>query len=242
MTYEEIIYSIQDLSKNISDDAQINEDHILFIINQIRASLLYQKYKSIKLEVPDSNYQIIDMELIQQVDDCNKSISVCSNKSILTSVSVLPTLMEIGNTSVTPVNYYEGTNISLVSKERMRFVGNNSILRNIIYVSIHPDGKLYFKSSNPQFVYLKKVKVTGVFEDAIAASKLECDINCDLMTKRFPLEEALISILIDTAVKVVTGALYKPADGINDATDNLSDLVTFIRRNVKSALQQQIEG
>jgi len=174
----------------------------------------------------------------QDINACNKSVSLCSNKNILQSVEKIPRLLGIGNTNITPINYYEGTNISLVSKERMRFVGSNPILKNIIYVSIHPDGRLYFKSSNPQFMYLKKIRVAGVFEDSIAASELVCDENCEIYDRIFPLEEQLISTLIDTAVKVVTGSLFKPADIQNNANDDLSNLAAFIRNNVKSALQQ----
>lgn len=242
MTYEEIIFEIQDLCKNISDDASINEDHILVIINQIRASLLQQKYKSIKKEVSHSNYQTVLIELTtSNNNDCFKSSSSCNTVNLIVSTDVIPKLLNIGNDEVTPVDYYQNSMFAYVSPEQMRFAGYNPALKNVIYASKGPDGRLYLKSANPQILHLKKVRLTGVFEDALKASELDCNADCDLFKREFPLEEDLISILVDTAVKIVTGSIYKPADIQNDANDNLSDLAAFIRKNVKSALQKQIE-
>ena len=55
---------------------------------------------------------------------------------------------------------------AFVSKERFKYVGHNKYLRNIIYCTLGPDNHIYFNSANPQFKYLKKARVTGIFEDA----------------------------------------------------------------------------
>ena len=127
----------------------------------------------------------------------------------------------------------------------MRYVGHNKWLQNIIYASLGPDSHLYFKSSNPQYLYLKKAKMTGIFEDTDKAAELECPSEegevCDIMDKKFPLEEGLVSSVIELTVKYLNGAAYKPKDSTNNAADDLSDIMTFIRRNMKSNLQKQIE-
>ena len=94
-------------------------------------------------------------------------------------------------------------------------------------------------------MYLEKVKLTGVFEDAEKAAELECNENgttCDIMDSKFPLEEALISQLIETVVNVLSNAIYKPEDSNNNSSDDLSNLTAFIRNNMKSNLQKQIES
>ena len=71
------------------------------------------------------------------------------------------------------------------------------------------------------------------------ASKLECttsEESCDIMDKNFPIEDALISPLIELVVKELSGAIYKPKDDENNASDDLANLATFLRRNVKSDL------
>lgn len=153
--------------------------------------------------------------------------------------------MSVGTNTLYPIDYYQGTHITYVSRERMRYVGGNKWLQHIIYASKGPDDYLYFKSSNPQYLYLKKVRMTGIFEDPEKAAELECtteDTKCDILDKDFPLEEGLITTVIEYVVKFLSGALYKPEDSKNDAADNLSDLNAFIRRNMKSQFQKQVEG
>ena len=153
--------------------------------------------------------------------------------------------MSIGTNTVYPVDFYQGTHITYVSRERMRYVGENRWLKNIIYVSKGPDDYLYFKSSNPQFLYLEKVRMTGIFEDPDKAAELECDSDgdkpCDVLDREFPLEEGLVSTVIELVVKYLSGAVYRPKDQENNSNDDLSDLAAFMRRNMKSNFQKQIE-
>ena len=154
--------------------------------------------------------------------------------------------MKIGNPKVYPIDYYQGE-ITYISRERMRYVGYNKYLKNIIYASIGPDNYLYFKSFNPQYLYLEKVRMTGIFEDTQAASELQRpdgngDIVCDILDREFPIESALVPPMIELVVKELLGAEYRPKDEDNDANDALASLATFLRNNVKSNLQKQIEG
>ena len=137
--------------------------------------------------------------------------------------------MKIGNPMVFPIDYYRST-ITYISRERMKYVGYNKYLQNIIYASISPDNYLYLKSSNPQFLHLKKVRVTGIFEDAELASKLQCSSNdidtCDVLDREFPIEDALIPPLIQLVVEELTKAEYKPEDKENNSDDDLSEVAT----------------
>ena len=120
----------------------------------------------------------------------------------------------------------------------MRYVGHNKWLQNIIYASLGPDQYLYFKSSKPQYIYMKQVRMNGIFEDAEAAAKLQCESQdentCDVLDTQFPLEEGLVTVLIEMAVKFLSGSIYKPADLTNNASDDLPDIASFIRRHMKS--------
>lgn len=124
----------------------------------------------------------------------------------------------------------------------MRYVGHNRWLQNIIYASLGPDQYLYFKSSNPQYRYLEKVRMIGIFEDAESAAELQCDSDgnatCDVLDTPFPLEEGLVTSLIEMAVKFLSGSIYKPKDTDNDAADSMSELASFLRQNLKSPMQK----
>ena len=43
-------------------------------------------------------------------------------------------------------------------------------------------------------------------------------------------------------VKELLGASYRPKDSINNSNDDLSDIVAWVRRNMKTPVQKQIEG
>lgn len=233
-TYREIIYTVLDEIKSTSDDSHITEEHVLFLSDKMRALVLKQEYANKNKEIPKSNYQVLCLDL-----ECEDGIE-CAGQKQLRSVQEIPDTMTIGTTSVTSVDYFSG-NFAYVSNERYKFVGYNSYLKNQIYTTISPDNHLYMKSLNPQLMYLERVKVTGIFEDASKAAELECDDdNCDILDKRYPLEEGLIPTVIELMVKELTGVIYKPKDHLNDAADNLSELASFIRNNVKSDLAKQI--
>ena len=87
--------------------------------------------------------------------------------------------------------------------------------------------------------------MTGIFEDTDKAAELECSSEgeevCNIMDRKFPLEEGLVASVIELTVKYLNGVAYKPKDTTNNAADDLSDIMTFIRKNMKSSLQKQIE-
>ena len=68
------------------------------------------------------------------------------------------------------------------------------------------------------------------------------DINFGIMDKEFPMEVSLIPDLIARVVRDALGMAYRPADLKNNALDDLADIVTYVRRNMKSQYAKQLEG
>lgn len=226
-TYRELTYMVLDELKLSSDDAQFTEDHIMLLLDEYRAFLLKQRYSDIKKWIPESNYQTICLDLIQVPAISGEP---CEGGMYLRSKEKVPFLMQIGTPRVYPLDYYQGE-ITYVSRDRMRYVGYNKFLQNIIYCSIGPDNYLYFKSSNPQYLYLEKVKFTGIFQNSMQASDLQCpDDNgetvCDPIDRAFPIEDALVPPLIELVVKELNGPVYKPDDEENNAKDDLVNKLT----------------
>ena len=147
-TYKELIYMCLDELKLYSDDASYTEEHVIFLLGKYRTFLLKQKYSDIKKQIPESNYQTICLDLIEVPAISGEP---CEGDSYLRSKEKIPFLMKVGNPKVYPIDYYQGE-ITYVSRERMRYVGYNKYLKNIIYASIGPDNYLYFKSFNPQYL------------------------------------------------------------------------------------------
>ena len=225
MTYKELVYLVLDELKLTSDDSLINENHVIFLLSKYRNFILKQRYSDIKKPIPESNYQTICLDL--QVTDNIEGLP-CAG-STLKSVQQIPNLMKIGNQKVYPTDYFQGE-ITLVSRERLRYVGHNKYLKNIIYCAIGPDKYLYFKSQNPNHLYLRKVRMTGIFDDVEKASELQCsdnnENNCDILDREFPLESSLVPTIVELIVKELSNTIYQPQDEENDANDNLSEIKT----------------
>lgn len=227
MKYKDIVYMVLDEIKSTSDDAFFTEGHVLLLVNNYRNFILKQRYSDIKKPIPESNYQTICLNLIQVPAIAEVP---CEGGTFLRSKEKVPFMMKIGTPKVYPINYYLGE-ITYVSRERMRYVGYNKYLQNIIYASLGPDNYLYLQSSNPQYLYLEKIRLTGIFENIESALDLLCDdsgdsINCDIMDKTFPIEDALVPPIIELVVKELLGAEYRPKDETNDAKDELSEVAS----------------
>lgn len=234
-TYREIVYMCLDELKFISDDAYYTQDHIIFLADKYRAFLLKKNYTDVKKAIPESDYQTIclNLEKVQGIpgDDCSDVY--------MRSIETIPNILPVGTPKVTPLDFLSGE-ITYVGRERMKYVGHNKYLRNIIYCTIGPDNKLYLRSQNPQLFYLEKVSYSGVFEDSAKASEMSCEgaseSKCDPLDNPYPLEEALIPLVIEFIVKELSGAAYRPEDETNNAKDDLAGLALRRQSNGRTAV------
>lgn len=225
-TYREVVFMALDELKLISNDSTYTPEHLIFLADKMRALLLDRRYRDArKGEVSRSNYQEICLELVEVPAIPG---TTCYGE-YLRSTEKVPSLMNIGIKHIYPVDYFNSEHISYIPLERMPYVGYNKWLSNMIYVTKGPDDYLYLKSSNPQFLYLKKLKIDAVFQNSQEATKLSCgnsiDSNCDILDSEFPLEDTLISVLIQLMVQELSGARYLPTDKQNNASDDMSGLM-----------------
>ena len=170
-TFGEIVYSVLDLLKQSSDDAYYTEEHILFLAKNIRSLLLQRKYKGSR----NGTFNAMSEENKQQVCLQLKPAELLPKSCggfWLQSTAKIPELMDESWGVTCTGHDLLFTNVTFVSPERMPYVGYNSWLRNIIYASRSIDGHLYLTSSNPQFIFLEQVGLTGVFSDPEEAAKL----------------------------------------------------------------------
>ena len=225
--YKEIVHMIADELQLASDDAYFTKYHIIFLIDKMRMFLLKKNYLDLNKEIPQSSYQTICLTLtpVNSIDGVN-----CGD-TFLKSEQEIPALSTLATPKIYVSDILQGE-VTYVPKERLPFVGYNKYLRNIIYAALGSDNRLYLKSNNPQMEYLEELKLTGIFEDSEAANspELSCngnsDDNCDIMEKDFPLEDALVPMLIELVVKELSTAIYRPSDVTNDAEDDLANKMT----------------
>lgn len=229
MKTSELVYSILDLLKVSSDDSYWTEEHIIFLCKKYRSFLIKKeqdKEKGSQDIASEFEYQQIclDLDKVPAIDG-----EPCTGGYYLRSTQKIPKILEGTQPRVYPVDYFQGINIAYVSRDRMRFVGNNPYLKNIIYTSIGPDLHLYLNSSNPQFMYLKKLRMSAIFEDVDEAAGLLCDSDgesqsCDVLDMEFPIRDYLVPPLIELVVKELSGNFLRKPDEINNAKDDQPDL------------------
>lgn len=232
MLVKEIVYMVLDLAKaNTSDDSFFTEEHVIFLLKKYRSFLIkkeQEKQKATTDIASEFEYQQIclDLEKVPAIDG-----QPCTGGYYLRTTKKIPKILEGNELRVYPLDFYQGINISYIPRDRMRYVGTNKFLQNIIYVSLGPDLHLYLNSSNPQFLYLRKLRMSAVLEDFDEASELLCDDNgdstaCDVLDETFPIREYLVPTLIELVVKELVGSEYKPVDQNNNANDDLSKIAT----------------
>ena len=189
--------------------------------------------------VPETEEKINVDELIIKTTD-EEGVSPFDDKNIvkrtyLKSVEELPNTMQVGISSCYIVDPFKDI-VTIVSKERLEFVGWNKFLQRIIYGAIGPDQHLYIKSNNQLFLAIKKVVFRAVLEDPTSVMDEPMEEDC-------PIEEALIPPLIKSVIADLLGFEYRPQDPANNANDDLSDIVTFIRQSMKDRfVKQNIDG
>lgn len=224
-TYRELTYQILDELKMVSDDSHFTEEHIIFLLDKFRTFLLKQRYSDIRKEIPESNYQTVCLDL-EPIKETNS----CIGNTYLKSKQQIPYMMSIGSRKISTLDYFQG-NINYTNSERFKYVGHNKYLKNQAYATIAPDNYLYLKSNNPKLYYLEQIKVTGIFEDSTKVAILQegCTEFCDIMDMKFPLEESLIPPLTELIIKELSAARYQPEDSTNNASDDLSNLASYMK-------------
>jgi hypothetical protein len=243
MTLREIVYMIMDELKLMSDDSYFNEDHVRFLVNKHRANILKQLYAKDNNPPSESNYQTIEVTF--KTDGSNNEESdndfYFSNKdSYLSGNATIPTLLSMSKTKVTTKDSRFGYTISLIPKDRMKFVGHNKWLRNIIYCAID-ENRLYvytyYDDLDTSLVGDNELtfKVRGIFEDPESVNT-----SIDILDKEYPIEPSVVPVLIQSVVAELAPKTIQPEDSYNNASDDRADLARYIHRNLKSDLAKQL--
>ena len=234
-TFRQVVYMVMDYLKLSSDDAYFTPDHIAFMLGKYRAYVLKTKYENTGLQPADQNYQTIRLPLEQ----VNAIDGFPCKGSYMRTVEKLPEKACVGVCSVYGEDFLSKT-YCWTTPQRFRYVGTNKWVRNIVYAAKGDDGKLYFKSCNPQLYYLESVGVRAVFSDPLEAAKYTDGSTCEALDNDFPLEDNLLPLVMQYVVKEFNAAEYKPEDRENNATDDLGTLAQFIRSYIKTPFRSQI--
>lgn len=247
-TFKEVVYMCLDLLREKSDDSFYTEEHIIFLASKMRALLLERKYKATRnssyTQMSEANRQQICLD----VEPTEILPYGCSGLWLKSTVPV-PDSLSMAEPRIYPLSDMLHSMVTYIPAERMPYVGYNKWLRKIIYAARSTDGYLYLTSSNPQFINLEHLKMSGVFRDPEEAAKYACEDDgssspCDTLDQEFPLEDALLPQCIEMVVQELAGPRYAPEDDRNDDRDNLAGIaartnaVSPSRRSTDYILQE----
>lgn len=222
-TYKEIVYMVLDELKLASDDRYFEIEHVVYLLDKYRPLLLKQRYGDVRKDIADTNYQTKTFSL--QVTPAVAG-EICEGGTFLKSTQKVPNIVNMnGNPLVTKITTDDNWtgDFAFVNRERFKSVGHNKWLYNCIYCSIGPDNYLYFKSANPLYLLLKNANVNSIFESPKDLFQ-SIEIEDSYLDMEYPLEAALIPVVIDFVMKELLGANYRPLDTVNNASDDLSNV------------------
>lgn len=228
MKTAELVYTINDELKLLSDDNTFTEEQILYLCNNYRAYLIKTDNLNKKLlstlGFDSPLYQEICVNL-EEVSPSNSGSYSCDGGTVLKSTNPLPdTLTDI---TVDINNYFHSTRLIYVPASRLKYIGCNKWTKNLIYASVLPNKYLYLKSSNPNFKFLEQVKVNSIFNDPSKALEYSCDSenkSCNILEADYPIESYMAPAIISYVVQELSASIYRPADIKNDAQDNLHEV------------------
>lgn len=235
-TYRELVYMVLDELKAKSDDFYYTEDHIIFLLEKYRAFLLKQKYRTPKSVVLSSNYMHITIKapliMMNPIQETNFDCSILHISS--------PKLIIMPNV---PDPIKKEYIFNYCTEDRRLFLRQSQFLKNVNYFYFL-NGTLTLDAGNKFFKEYGKglihACIKAIFE---SPSRIYSEyLEVDPMNQRFPLEESLISPLLEMVVKDLTSAMFKPEDDVNNGKDETGDLNKFMYQNSKSDLQKQIYG
>lgn len=232
-TFRELIYIVLDKLKIQSDDSYFEEEHIMFLLNKYRPLILKQRYSDIRKEIPDANYQSINVS-VSDSPEVNGSLdgSLYYKKSNVK----IPTILNLnGGQRIIYLSYFKdfwSGEITYVNKDRFKYTGHNKWLLKTIYGTIGPDGYLYIKSEDSNISTLTNVKITSIFEDPTEVNKLDVDNAGKIKNPldiECPLEGNLIPVLVDMVVETLLPSHFRGSDIENDAKDATSSDYSPVR-------------
>lgn len=207
MTLKEIIYSIREDFKLMSDDNDLTQEYLAYLIKNARSIVMQQRYSDPRNIIPSIEYQSFT--------------AVIGNDA--KSTTAVPSVIKTTGNAHSPVKIYaQGiadtiikVPVNVVSVERLPFVGSNHFTNDQIYCAIDEDGIILFNSKNNLYKLINSVKVRGIFEDPAAAYALTGRVT-DFYDTKYPVSD---SVLLDVR-KIVDARM---ASIVNSTKDNLSD-------------------
>lgn len=217
-TLREIIYDVRERYNAYSDDSKLSDEHIAFMVMNVRNMLTGQAMSNPRKAVPKEALQVVCVNMA--VD------SQCFDEfDVLKSSLKLPaTLDNTGRKELYRVHASGSRfvkNINVIDYSRLPFVNAEKYNGNQLYISVDHQNYLIGYNTQGKHLLLESLPVEAVFENPEQAYELSCeyDANVDFMDVPFPIDGGQVAQLVDEVAKRLMLKYQVPSDDKNDAED-----------------------
>lgn len=225
-TLGQVVYDIREALKDYSDDSELDNRYIIYLVNLKRAKYIKQKLEKFGRRFNNKVLQslCLDLETVS-TNECGLQLT-CSK--ILRSVKPIPTQLQLNNKdSIQRVSPADKLSIkyNLIETEQAPLY-LNSPFSSKIKAFIHNDGHIYLLSSNP--IHTECINITGVFEDP---TELKTYNNCcgcddsssqcfDMYETEYPIEADVLDIIRAEIISELLKLKGVKEDNINNSQDD----------------------
>jgi hypothetical protein len=223
----QIIYDIREAVKEFTDDTELDDRRLEYLINTKRAKYLRQDLNNFQKTTDVSIQQSFCLEL-EEVSSDECGLDLYCDKIVRTK-KPLPTAIELHTkpaiTRIKPTNKIAAT-FNLISREKAPFLADSPYSKSV-YAFIDTDNHVYFISKSDTYKLIECISITGIFENP---SDLESYSNCCGCSEEettpcytedseYPLQPHYVDLITREIIRDLMQYKQIPEDKVNDSND-----------------------
>lgn len=216
MTFKEVIYDIRESLNSYNIDSEITDRYIAFSIRNARSLVLRQHMANNPGEYRNQLTQTVYMD-VEQVSYSQYPAMIPLDTYLLATTQVLPNIVGEQMYKEIEVRSVERLGSEIEMLDKIRAVQFKYAPNGFIYGWRENDGKLYFVSTNLQYLNLKQVVVTAIFEDPEAAYLLN-DGNGEI--EEYPITANLWINVKEMVIQQLLRKFGIPTDKLNNENED----------------------
>jgi hypothetical protein len=223
----EIVYDIREALKEFSDDSEIDNRHLIYLINTKRAKYLRQDLNNFQKVTDTSIQQTFCLELeVTSANQCGLDLGC--NKIIRTK-KPLPTAIELHTkpaiTKIKPTNRIAAP-FNFITRDKAPML-EYAPFNKSVYAFIDNDYHIYLISKGDAVNLLDCITVSGIFENPLKLSEYKTCCGCvdgeaevcyNEEESEYPLQPHYVDLIKSEIVNDLLKLKQIPEDKINDAT------------------------
>lgn len=226
MKFNKIIYDIREATKEITDDTEISDDYIIYLLNLKRAKYLRQELNTMQRLTDDITVQTLSVKLEKvSAIECGFPLS-CD--TVMRSCKKLPDTLSLhSKASILRVASLDRLSkpFNFTTREKAVYA-QDAPFPNSIYSFLHDDGYIYVTSQNTGVNLLECISVTGIWEDPTDLERFDKCCTCEESTEAcfsleydYPIQPHLLDLIRVEIIQEIGGLKQLKEDSVNDGNN-----------------------